>query len=94
MPQYYGDNIVRHTLRQWGIQGRLLYSIVGAIIVFFVCQFALLYREWATLDDQKLVLQSEIHTKERRLDDATRQLRNRERDVYRMEHRVVELEEK
>uniref|UniRef100_A0A914XPB5 Galactosylgalactosylxylosylprotein 3-beta-glucuronosyltransferase n=1 Tax=Plectus sambesii TaxID=2011161 RepID=A0A914XPB5_9BILA len=37
---------------------------------------------------------AEIHAKERRLDEASRLLRTKERDLYRLEKRVVQLEEK
>ena len=72
----------------------LAFRIVGAIALFFIVQLFYVFSKVETLDDGKLTLEAEVHTLERKRDSIRMRLNELERETYRSEKRLLQLETK
>lgn len=75
-------------------QGKALYSCAIAIFIFLAFQCFLLWHQTSVLEDEKLNLENDLHVRQRSLDDAERKIRDRDRDMFRMETRLRDLEQR
>ncbi|CAJ0955557.1 unnamed protein product, partial [Mesorhabditis belari] len=72
----------------------LAFRIVGAIALFFIVQLFYVFSKVETLDDGKMTLEAEVHMLERKRDSVRMRLNDLEREAYRSEKKLQQLEMK